>query len=134
MESKSSLFRSSLPEVFCKKYVLKNFTKFTGIHLRQSLFFNKVAGLRLLLLSITFFLLPLLPLLNNQNCCWQQGEDHFPLDIFFISIAWEGLVWALTLNNKGLLLFISLVNINKYSKEARMSSIFQKVFLKIIAQ
>ena len=29
-----------------KKGVLKNFTKFTGKHLCQSLFFNKVAGLR----------------------------------------------------------------------------------------
>ena len=34
-------YRSSCPYVFCKKGVLKNFTKF------QSLFFNKVAGLRL---------------------------------------------------------------------------------------
>ena len=38
--------RNSRPEVFCKKGVLKNFTKFTGKHLRQSSFFNKVAGLR----------------------------------------------------------------------------------------
>ena len=30
-----------------KEGVLKNFTKFTGKHLWQSLFFNKVAGLRL---------------------------------------------------------------------------------------
>ena len=36
---------SSLPEVFCKKCVLRNFAKFTGKHLCQSLFFNKVAGL-----------------------------------------------------------------------------------------
>ena len=35
-------FRSSCPEVFCKKYVLNNFVKFPGKHLRQSLFFNKV--------------------------------------------------------------------------------------------
>ena len=28
------------------KCVLKNFAKFTGKHLRQSLFFDKVAGLR----------------------------------------------------------------------------------------
>ena len=35
------LFRSSRPEVFCKKGVLENFTKFTGKHLYQSLFFNK---------------------------------------------------------------------------------------------
>ena len=38
--------RRSRPEVFCKKGVLRNFTKFTGKHLCQSLFFNKVAGLR----------------------------------------------------------------------------------------
>ena len=38
--------RSSHPEVFCKKGVLRNFAKFTKKHLCQSLFFNKVAGLR----------------------------------------------------------------------------------------
>ena len=38
------LFRSSRPEVFCKKGVLRNFTKFTGKHLCQRLFFNKVSG------------------------------------------------------------------------------------------
>ena len=38
--------RSSRPKVFCKKGVLRNFTKFTGKHLCQSLFFNNVAGLR----------------------------------------------------------------------------------------
>ena len=37
-------YRSSHPEVFCEKGVLINFAKFTGKHLRQSLFFNKVAG------------------------------------------------------------------------------------------
>ena len=30
----------------CKKCVLRNFAKFTEKHLRQSLFFNKVTGLR----------------------------------------------------------------------------------------
>ena len=38
--------RSSRPEMFCKKGVLRNFAKFTGKHLRQSLFFNKVEGFR----------------------------------------------------------------------------------------
>ena len=33
-------------EVFCKKGVLGNFTKFTGRHLCISLFLNEVAGLR----------------------------------------------------------------------------------------
>ena len=37
---------SSRPEVFCKKGVLRNFAKFTGKHLYQRLFFDKVAGLR----------------------------------------------------------------------------------------
>ena len=35
--------RSSLPEVFCKKCVLRDFTKFIKTPV-QSLFFNKVAG------------------------------------------------------------------------------------------
>ena len=39
-------FRSSLPEALCKKGVLRNFTKLTGKHLCQRLFFNKAAGLR----------------------------------------------------------------------------------------
>ena len=38
------IFRSSRPEMFCKKVFLRNFAKFTGKHLGQSLFFNKVAG------------------------------------------------------------------------------------------
>ena len=36
--------RSSHQRCSVKKSVLKNFAKFTGKHLRQSLFFNKVAG------------------------------------------------------------------------------------------
>ena len=41
------LTKSSRSEVFYKKGNITNFTKFPGNHLRQSLFFNKVAGLRL---------------------------------------------------------------------------------------
>ena len=39
------LGRSSRPDVFCKKSVLRNIAKLTGKHLWQSLFFNKVSGL-----------------------------------------------------------------------------------------
>ena len=39
--------RNSRSELFCKKGVLRNFTKITRKYLRRSLFFNKVAGLRL---------------------------------------------------------------------------------------
>ena len=38
--------RSGRPGAFYKKSVLRNFAKFTRKHLCQSLFFNKVAGLR----------------------------------------------------------------------------------------
>ena len=39
-------YKNSRPEVFCKKGVLRNFAKFTGKHLCQSLFFSKVASLQ----------------------------------------------------------------------------------------
>ena len=38
--------RSSRPDVFCEKGVLRNFAKFTGKHLCLSLFLNKIVGLR----------------------------------------------------------------------------------------
>ena len=37
----SKNFRSTRPEVYCKKDVLENFAKFTGKHLCQSLFFTE---------------------------------------------------------------------------------------------
>ena len=43
--SPEKALQKQLPEMFHKKVILRNFTKFTGKHLRQSLFFNKVAGL-----------------------------------------------------------------------------------------
>ena len=42
-----SRYRSSCPEVFCEKGVLRNFAKFTGKHLCQSLFFFAALGLQL---------------------------------------------------------------------------------------
>ena len=39
--------RNGCPEVFCRKGVLRKFAKFTEKHLCQSLFFNKIADLRL---------------------------------------------------------------------------------------
>ena len=38
--------RSSRPKVFCKKGIVRNFGKFTGKHLCQNVFLNKVADLR----------------------------------------------------------------------------------------
>ena len=39
-------FQKQPPDVFREKGVLRNFATFTGKHLCQSLFFNKVADLR----------------------------------------------------------------------------------------
>ena len=44
-------YRGTHAEVFCNKGVLRNFAKFTGKHLCESLVFNKVAGLRPTLLK-----------------------------------------------------------------------------------
>ena len=40
------MIRSSRPEAFYEKDVLRNFAKFTGKHLCHGLFFNKLAGPR----------------------------------------------------------------------------------------
>ena len=45
--------RSSHRRCLVNKGVLKNFAKFAGKHLYQSLFFNKVAGLRPLTILLT---------------------------------------------------------------------------------
>ena len=42
----AAVYRSSHQRCSMKKDVLRNFTKFTGKHLCQSLFFNRVADLR----------------------------------------------------------------------------------------
>ena len=42
--SQSPFYRGSRPEVFYKKGVLKDFAKFIGKQLCQTLFFNKVGG------------------------------------------------------------------------------------------
>ena len=44
--SSALLDSEAATRVFCKKGILRNFQKFTGKHLCQSLSFNKVAGLR----------------------------------------------------------------------------------------
>ena len=45
-KSRKSYSQKRLPDVFYKKGVLKNFAKFIGKHLCQSLSFNKFAGRR----------------------------------------------------------------------------------------
>ena len=62
-----TIVRNNRPEVFCKKGVLRNFAKFTGKHLCQSLFFNKVAGLRCFPVNFVKFLkTPLLQITSGR--------------------------------------------------------------------
>ena len=53
-------------EVFYIKGVLRNFTKFTGKHLCQSLFFNKVAGLRHRCFPVNFVKFPRTPFFTEK--------------------------------------------------------------------
>ena len=70
--------RSSRPEVFFRKGVLRNFAKFTGKRLCQSLFFNKVAGLR----SATVFKKRL------WHMCFPVNFAKFLRTLFFIEHLW----------------------------------------------
>ena len=66
-----SLFRSSPPEVFCKKGVLRNFTKFKGKDLCQSFFNNKVTGPATLLKK------------RLLQRCFPANFEKFPKNTFF---------------------------------------------------
>ena len=50
---RKSVKQKQPPEILFKKGVLRNFAKFTGKHLCQSLFFNKIAGLRPILKKLS---------------------------------------------------------------------------------
>ena len=59
--------RSSRPEVFCEKSALRNFAKFAGKQLCQSLFFNKVATLLKARLCHSCFSMNLAKLLRRPS-------------------------------------------------------------------
>ena len=64
---KAPSYKSSRLEVFCEKGVFKNFIKFIGKQLCQSLFFNKVAGLRQSCFLINFTKFLRTPFLQNTS-------------------------------------------------------------------
>ena len=84
--------RSCSPEVFCKKGVLKNFTVFTGNRLCQSLFFNKVAGLRPAILLKKrlwhrYFPVNFATFLRTPFYRTHPGDCFLIIEIFFLSTA-----------------------------------------------
>ena len=75
--------RSSRPDVFCKKVILRSFAKFTGKQLCQSLFFNKVADLRHIWFPVNFAkFLRTPPVIVSE----QRGSVAFTVNPFFILI------------------------------------------------
>ena len=99
--------RSSRPEVFCKKGVFKNFIKFTGTHLCQSLFFNKVAGLRPATLlkkrlcqrcfPMNFMKFLRTPFLQNTYVCVSEGKKCSFFEKFGVLCLLETPVWRFAL-------------------------------------
>ena len=97
------------PEVFYKKGVLRNFAKFTGKHLCQSLFFNKIVGsdfakfLRTPFLWNTFGRL-LLPWISKQflreYCSWSSPFSFR----FFTSTS----IWKISMNSS--IYFLSITS------------------------
>ena len=67
--------RGRRSDVFCKKGVLKNFAKFTGKHLCQSLFFNKVTCLLLcnfIKKRLQHRCFPKNSANNSNDCFWKK--------------------------------------------------------------
>ena len=89
----SQSIRSNRRELFCKKGVLGNLTKFTRKHLWQSLFFNKVAGLQSLFFNKVaglwhrcFLRTPLLLNCLHLNPIQDRGKQKAPPPTSFSSV------------------------------------------------
>ena len=80
--TKTAQHESSRLELFRKKGVLRNFTKFTGKHLCQGLFFNKVAGLRQALTEHLRW-----PLLTAENLLKTCSYDFKSLTSFLRNVS-----------------------------------------------
>ena len=68
--------RSSRQEVFCKNGVLRNFAKFTGKHLRQSRFLNRVAGAKVAVAAWNFIKKEPLALVFSSEF-WEISKNTF---------------------------------------------------------
>ena len=80
------LARSSRPEVFCIKGVLRDLTKFTGKHLCQSLFFIKAAGLEHRCFPVNFVKFLRTSFLQNTSGDCFCIKANFPCSwVIFIS-------------------------------------------------
>ena len=104
-----------------KKGVLRNFSKFTGKHLCQSLFFNKVAGLKKRLwhrrFHVNFAKFLVTPLYRTPL------DDCLCNEPFEFSDIWQGYLFN----------YVSyLFYINRYSKKIIGNKYFYYCFLKLL--
>ena len=95
--------------VFCKKGVLRNFSKFTGKHLCQSFFFNKVAGLR--------------------HRCFPVNFVKFPTTLFYrtppVAASDQDSIVKLSANNKLLVVIFTSFGVCSWSSSVLLS-LFKK--------
>ena len=104
----NTIFKSSRAEVLCKNCVFRNFAKFTGKHLCQSLFFNKVAGFWFQVFPVNFAkFLRTLFLTNTSSGCfcifveWILYFYHlYMCDLSFTGIFKFMLILAVVWNQK----------------------------------
>ena len=112
-------YRSSHLEVFCRKGVLRNFEKFTGKHLCQSLLFIKIAGLR----TGT--------LLKRRFCC-RCFSVNFSKFLKTTSIT-EHLRWLLLKTPVNQLIFREeLVDLQLYYSRTFSQEVFKHMFSNIL--
>ena len=78
--------RSSRPEELCKKGVLRNFAKFIGKHLCRCLFFNKLAGLGISMLSYVFFILIWREIALYINIAWLKPNYDYRVMILIYKL------------------------------------------------
>ena len=110
-KTQSINYRSSRPEVFCKKGVLWNFAKFTGKQPCQSLFFNKVAGLR----PETLFKKRL------WHRCFPVNFVKFLRTPFFTEHLWRLFLYVTIFLSIQKLVFVKVFNIRLMKQPSRLS-------------
>ena len=109
--------RSSRLEAFCRKGVLRNFEKFTGKHLYQSLLFNKAADLR----TVT---------LLKKRFWYRCFPVNFSKFLKTLSIA-EHLRWLLLKTSVNQLIFREeLVDLQLYYSRTFSQEVFQHICFK----
>ena len=104
--------------MFYKKCVPRNFTKFTGKHLYQSLFFNKVAGLR----SVTLLKKRLLYRCFPANFV-KFLRTHFFKEHLWTTASFNSVTWILIWIHKAHFKYMKAYN-SSYSQSITFRSSF----------